>query len=433
MADATWVLRAEAARTLVPKIRLSVIEGPDKGKQVVSDQGTMVIGSAESADLVLSDPTVSRFHLEVKSTERGLRLKDLGSTNGTTVRHVKILEAIVGARTELLLGRTRVVLDVGGADEIALPTMTHFHGFVGSAPSVRRTIDKLAKAAATDATVLITGESGTGKELAARGVHLASRRAQGPFEIVDCGGLPPTLIESELFGHVRGAFTGATADRQGAFARANGGTIFLDELGELPLELQPKLLRVLAERQFRPVGAPQPTAVDVRIVAATNRDLRALVNAGQFRADLYYRFAVVSVELPPLRDRLEDLPMLAAALMDHLVRERSIPSRITLHAELLNSLTRHPWPGNVRELRNYLEQLLVFEEPPPLTAESNNAQADELDGLPLRNAKAILIERFERGYFERLLGATNGNVAEAARRAGVDRATVFRYLRKSKA
>jgi DNA-binding NtrC family response regulator len=292
--------------------------------------------------------------------------------------------------------------------------------------------------------VLVTGESGTGKELAARAVHTASPRAHQPFEVVDCGGLPPTLIESELFGHERGAFTGATSDREGAFERADGGTLFLDELGELPLELQPKLLRALGEREIRRVGAKRVRKVDVRVVAATNRDLRREVNAGRFRADLFYRLAVIQVRMPPLRDRLDDLPLLVRGLLEGIARERGLMAHVEPDQELLDSLARHTWPGNVRELRNYLEQLLILRVPPPFagqeappsraTAAAAPAGAagsfEGLDKLPLRTAKSELLERFERHYVERLLEQTGGNVAEAARRAGVDRVTLFRTIRR---
>jgi transcriptional regulator with GAF, ATPase, and Fis domain len=242
-------------------------------------------------------------------------------------------------------------------------------------------------------------------------------------------------VESELFGHERGAFTHALRDHQGAFERADGGTLFLDEIGELPLEVQPKLLRALGEQQIRPIGARQARAVDVRLVAATNRDLRREVNAGRFRADLFYRLAVIPLELPPLRDRLEDLPLLVPALLERIGTERGIDAHFEPDATLLEALGRHHWPGNVRELRGYLEQLVILGLPPelptPTAADPGAGLAlDDLGRLPLRQAKSELLERFERSYLERLLGETAGNVAEAARRAGVDRGTLFRTIRR---
>jgi DNA-binding NtrC family response regulator len=284
--------------------------------------------------------------------------------------------------------------------------------------------------------VLITGESGTGKELAARAVHAASPRASKPFEVVDCGGLPPTLVESELFGHERGAFTGAVSEREGAFERADGGTLFLDELGELPLEVQPKLLRVLGEGEVRRVGGKKTKKVDVRVVAATNRDLRREINVGQFRGDLYYRLAVIQVRMPALRERLDDLPSLVMALFERILKDRGVQAEIDLDEDFWTPLATYAWPGNVRELRNYLEQLLILRVAPPLEGASDVAERapgallEGLDQLPWHNAKSELIERFERQYISTLLAQTHGNIAEAARRAGVDRGTLFRTIRR---
>jgi DNA-binding NtrC family response regulator len=307
-----------------------------------------------------------------------------------------------------------------------------FGQLIGASPAMRRVYTLLERSAPTTAPVLITGESGTGKELAARAIHDQSDRRGGPFEVVDCGGLPPTLIESELFGHDKGAFTNATLDRAGAFERADGGTIFLDELGELPLELQPKLLRALGERQIRRIGGRQVRTVDVRVVAATNRDLRREVNAGTFRSDVFYRLAVIQVHLPPLRERIDDLPMLVHVLLQRICDERSVEAHVEPDDGLLATLARHHWPGNIRELRNYLEQLVILKVAPDLgqTEPSSDGGFDDLQRLPLRSAKEQLVERFERRYLAALLAETCGNVAEAARRAGVDRGTLFRTMRR---
>jgi len=254
--------------------------------------------------------------------------------------------------------------------------------------------------------------------------------------VVDCGAVPAALMESELFGHERGAFTGATAEREGAFARADGGTLFLDELGELPMELQPKLLRALGEGEVRRVGGRKSKQVDVRVVAATNRDLRTEVNAGRFRADLYYRVAVIQVRLPPLRERLEDLDVLVPALLAKLFADRGLKGAPEASEELVARLREHTWPGTVRELRNYLEQYAVLRAPPPFgdapdaVPEGETALLDGLDALPLRDAKALLVDRFERAYLARALTRSGGNVAEVARQSGVNRATVFRALRR---
>jgi DNA-binding NtrC family response regulator len=431
----------------VPRFRLSVASGPDAGLEAASEDGRITVGTAEGATLRLNDPTVSRFHAELEATAAGIVVRDLGSTNGTQLGAVGIREAVVRGPVEIDMGRSRLHLLLG-AERSAIPThaQSSMSGMLGTSAAMRAVFKALEHAAPTTAPVLITGESGTGKELAARAVHAISPRAAQPFEVVDCGGLPPTLIESELFGHERGSFTGASNEREGAFERADGGTIFLDELGELPLELQPKLLRALGEHEVRKLGGKRARRVDVRVVAATNRDLRREVNAGRFRADLFYRLAVIQVRMPPLRDRLEDLPLLVRGLLESIARERSIDAHVEPDQELYDALSRHGWPGNVRELRNYLEQLLILRVPPPfagdplagprpapagsLAPDYRAASFDGLERLPLRTAKSELLERFERHYVERLLEQTGGNVAEAARRAGVDRVTLFRTIRR---
>lgn len=332
--------------------------------------------------------------------------------------------------------RTRALKREIGSLRTELRSLGRFGPLIGASEAMQNVYDLVSRVAPTDAPVLVTGESGTGKELAAKAIHDASDRRDKPFEVVDCGGLPPTLIESELFGHVRGAFTNASSDHEGAFERADGGTLFLDELGELPLELQPKLLRALGEREIRRVGSRETRRIDVRVVAATNRDLRREVNAGTFRSDVFFRLAVIQVHMPPLRERVEDLPMLVRALLERISEDRRVDAHIEPDETLLASLSRHRWPGNVRELRNYLEQLVILRVPPDLpsdagpTSRGGDGGYTDLTTLPLREAKKQLVERFERSYLERLLDETSGNVAEAARRAGVDRGTLFRSIRR---
>jgi two-component system, NtrC family, response regulator GlrR len=435
MAGATWTLVRSGAQLTTPAIEVEVLDGPDKGARASAPDGRMTLGTAETSAIRLTDGAVSRFHLELEATDAGVRARDLGSTNGTRLGSTRIVEAVLTQATELVLGRTRVRVSVSGMTSgAALLDAPSFYGLSGVSPAMRAVMKKLEVAAQAGSTVLLSGESGTGKELAAQAVHQAGPRRDGPFEVVDCGGLPATLIESELFGHVRGAFTGALGDREGAFARASGGTLFLDELGELPLEVQPKLLRALGERSVRPVGGKTPKSFDVQVVAATHRDLRKQVNQGQFRLDLYYRLAVVEVRLPPLRERAEDMPVLVATLLADLARSRGLAGRVEIDDAFMEALKKHDWPGNVRELRNYLEQTLIFQEAPPLEGAATAAVAESsfqgLTSLPLRQAKALLTERFEKSYVEGLLAACQGNVAEAARRAGVDRGTLFRMLRR---
>jgi DNA-binding NtrC family response regulator len=431
-----------SGKTLVlsfPRYRVRVLSGPDAGLEAQSVEGRLIVGTADGAHLRLTDPTVSRYHVDFDATAQGVVVRDLGSTNQTLVGGVRVHEIVVTRDVELELGHTRVHLGFA-ADRatVETPSQPEYGGLIGQSPAMKMVFAALEKASPTNAPVLITGESGTGKELAARAIHEASPRSKGPFEVVDCGGLPGTLIESELFGHERGAFTGASGEREGAFERAEGGTLFLDELGELPLELQPKLLRALGEGEIRRIGGKRTQQVDVRIVAATNRDLRRHVNSGQFRADLFYRLAVIQIRMPPLRERLADLPLLVRAILSSIAKDRELDVHIEPDQALLDTLSRHSWPGNVRELRNYLEQLIILRMAPSLDGDpakarpplQGDAPYEGLQKLPLRMAKAELLERFERQYVTQLLEQTGGNVAEAARRAGVDRVTLFRTIRR---
>jgi two-component system response regulator GlrR len=289
-----------------------------------------------------------------------------------------------------------------------------------------RVFTLLERAAGIESNVLVVGETGTGKELAAHAIHAASARKNGPFVVVDCGALPAYLVESELFGHERGAFTGASEARAGAFATATGGTLFLDEIGELPLDLQPKLLRALESREVKPVGSNRYRPVDLRVIAATNRDLRAEVGAGRFRSDLFFRLAVLEVPIPPLREHLHDLPLLVDRLAADLAI--SLGERVA-REHLLADLARHSWPGNVRELRNHLERLAAFEEPSPFEFALPGKHAITPDVTqPMKVERQRFIEAFERAYLERVLARENGNVTRAARAAGLDRMHFYRLL-----
>ena len=435
MSDPTRRVARAPARRSVARFVVRVLAGPDVGVEARSEEGRLTVGTGADVSLRLTDGTVSRYHLELEGSVDGVVVRDLGSTNGTRHAGAAVRDATLPSGAELVLGDTRLAVTTE-ADKgaVALSAAEAFGSLLGASEAMRGVYATLERAAPTTAPVLVTGESGTGKELAARSVHLASPRARRPFEVVDCGSLPAALIESELFGHEKGAFTGASGEHEGAFERADGGTVFLDELGEMPVEVQPKLLRVLGEGEVRRVGGRTTRKVDVRVVAATNRDLRREVNAGRFRADLYYRLAVIHVRMPPLRDRLDDLAVLCRALLESIGRTRGVDTRgVTLDA----ALWQHDWPGNVRELRNYLEQLVILRVPPPLGSTSVEAAeatrehlADGLDALPMHAARERLLERFERHYLSRLLEVTRGNVAEAARRSGVSRATLFRMVRR---
>jgi transcriptional regulator with PAS, ATPase and Fis domain len=295
----------------------------------------------------------------------------------------------------------------------------------------------LNRVAGTDATVLLAGETGTGKELLAEAVHQRSARAGGPFVVVDCGALPHELIGSELFGHVRGAFTGATNAKRGLIEEADGGTLFLDEVGELPLDLQPQLLRVLEKREVRPVGDTRSKKVSIRVIAATHRDLVASVKAGTFREDLYFRLAVVRANVPPLRKRKDDIPLLVHGILAELKRPD-----FPLSTEMVAKLEAHDWPGNVRELRNVVERSLSlvggelpFEQrqtpftPPGAQRASAGTPREVLD-KPFKEAKGLLVEAFEREYLTNLLDRHNGNISRAALEAGIDRNYIHRLVKK---
>ncbi|MCA9669951.1 MAG: sigma 54-dependent Fis family transcriptional regulator [Myxococcales bacterium] len=443
MSDTTKRLAVdlEGARFYRRKYRLEVLSGPDRGKSLDTAAESVTVGSARWNELMLDSSAVSRHHLRIKITPDGFQITDLDSTNGTWLGAVRLQQALVQGAVDLKLGDTMLrLLPLSEEEEVPITIGTEFGGLVGKSPTMRELFRKLEAIARQDVTVLIDGETGTGKELVARELHNHSPRAEGPFVVVDCGAIPPALVESELFGYTAGAYTGATESRAGPFEEAERGTIFLDEIGELPLELQPKLLRVLERKEVKRVGEHHHRAVDVRIIAATNRDLARLVNSGAFRGDLYYRLAVVSLSLPPLRQRAEDLDLLIANMWPDVCGVSGATPNFD--PETLAMLTRHPWPGNVRELRNVLERISVFPDAPPnldsstdparvtapLHTRSEESQISDLvlDAMPLRQARAM----FERRYLARLLEANSGNVAEAARHAGIDRVHLYRLIKK---
>jgi DNA-binding NtrC family response regulator len=313
-----------------------------------------------------------------------------------------------------------VALDQGGE---LFPT-SRFGGLIGETGVMRALYSRLAMVAARDTTVLLEGESGTGKELAAQAIHEASSRRAGPFVVVDCGSIPRTLLEAELFGHERGAYTGATRARVGAFVLAEGGTVFLDEVGELDLDLQPRLLGALERREVKPIGAESPVPVNVRIVAATNRDLRREANRGAFREDLYYRLAVACVRMPPLRERISDVPLLVRSFLEQHARRDGAYFPIDEHT--LQRLMQRAWPGNVRELRNVVEQIVAFGiEQVPCAREAD--QQPRMD-TTFKVAKARLVEDFERGYLVSVLAQHEGNITAAANAADLDRVHFLRLL-----
>ncbi len=418
-------------------LRVDVLDGPDAGASLVAESDVVSVGTAQGNDLVLSDPTVSRYHLELVCRSDGALVVDHGSTNGTLCGVARIERAVVPAGATLVVGRTTLRIDEGERATAVLHAGESFAGLVGRTPQMRRLMGRGGGGAETDASVLIVGESGTGKELVARALHEAGPRAKGPFETVDCGALSAELVASELFGHERGAFTGADRQHVGAFERANGGTLFLDEIGELSASLQPALLGALERQRFRRVGGRADIEVDVRVVSATNRDLRAEVNAGTFRLDLYYRLAVVVLRLPPLRERAEDVPL----LVEHFLSAAEAAGRRDelFPPGIMTALAAHRWPGNVRELRNLVDAAVAMNEMPSLepgsaapaseTREPATLSAADL-AIPYGEARARVLRAFERRYLEALLARTSGNVSRAAREAQMDRSHLGELLKR---
>ena len=451
----TWVTyiggRATSAR--LRRCRVEVVSGPDAGLIRDIEASVIRVGARRGNDVQLSDSKVSGLHAEIRLDDRGYRLRDLDSTNGTYVSSLRINDIYITPGTQIALGSSRLKFEpLGESVEIELADTDRYGSMIGRSVKMRELFARLEKLARSDATVLVTGETGAGKELVAEALHDNSPREKGPFVVLDCGSIPPNLIESELFGHERGAFTGATTSYAGAFERAHGGTVFLDEIGELPLGMQPKLLRVLERKEVRRVGGTKTIEVDVRIIAATNRDLGVEVNRGRFREDLYYRLAVARVHVPPLRDRLDDLSL----LIEHILATTPGGEAAQIAQETIDLMMKHDWPGNVRELRNVIERAVLLAEspenedslrrapaPPPRsepsitvtpsqTATSTDATMTvPVDvGIPFKMAKQNVISEFERRYISRLLAQHDGNISAAARAAGIDRMSIHKMLHR---
>lgn len=413
--------------------QLAVVEGEDTGVTWESSGQPGTIGSHPSCDLLLSDPTVSRFHCEIAMDGRSARVRDLGSRNGTDLDGIRVIEAFLKGGSLIRMGRTVVRFQLlGKRNRIPISKRNEFGILVGESVAMRAMFAILERAARTHSKVLLEGETGTGKSATARSIHMESERKHGPFIVLDCGSIPGNLLESELFGNVKGAFTGAE-DRPGVFEEASGGTLFLDEIGELPPVLQPKLLTVLDHNQIRRVGENRQRQVDVRVITATNRDLREEVNGGRFREDLYYRIAVVKIKLPPLRRRPDDLPILVERVITDLGAPREqIDALIT--PEFMASLANAAWPGNIRELRNYLEQCLVFDDAMPLQTVNASRAPDgtiRVDAsLPFQDAKQQVIDQAEREYITQVLKRCDGKVARAAEIAGLNRTYFYRLIKR---
>jgi transcriptional regulator with PAS, ATPase and Fis domain len=425
-------VRGPLSRVRYRQIRVLVTRGPDAGRSATAAGAPVRVGTALDNDLVLTDDSVSRNHCEIEATGDGVRVRDVGSTNGVMVGGLRAYDVLLPSEVKLQVGDTELSIVPLGALDRELSESDRFVDVLGSSERMRELFADLARIAAVDVSLLVEGETGTGKDLIAESVHMTSARSSAPFIVFDCGAVAPTLVESELFGHERGAFTGAVAARPGVFEQADGGTLFLDEIGELPKDLQPKLLRALDKRVVRRIGGATSIGVDVRVIAATNRNLRAEVERGNFREDLYFRLAAAHVTVPPLRDRMGDLPQ----LVEHFLARENPPRGIAEVPEQVWEMFRgHRWPGNVRELRNAVQRLLVTPDrllraPPVPMARPSSPPPPPEELTPLRIARRDAGDAFERAYLTSVLASAGGNVTRAAAVADVSRQMIQKLLRK---
>jgi len=477
----------DAPRLHLRRCKLVYDDGQGRPVEEMFEKGEIRLGAMDDNDVVVRDETVSRYHCKILQEDSGYVLVDLGSTNGTFINRVRIREGYLKPGCTIHLGQTEVKFQAGEEEVEIVPSKKDRCGdMIGRHPKLREIYSIVEKIAPTNTTVIVEGETGTGKEVVAQTIHKLSARANGPMMIFDCGAVPANLIESELFGHEKGSFTGAIMTRQGLFEMADGGTLFLDELGELPIDLQPKLLRVLEQREIRRVGSNKPLKVDVRIIAATNRNLEDEVRGGRFRQDLFYRLSVVRLILPPLRDRVEDVPILVKHFLKNHGYNRGPngePRIKTLSKECVEILQDYHWPGNIRELVNAVERAVSFcegdmietrdlpehireavasgnsltamprgmgnrpgagggqpmpvapssaqtipREGPPPGGTVPNAQRPSADVFEstFKEAKEKWVSSFERDYIIALLKKNTGNISHAARESDIDR----KYFRK---
>jgi transcriptional regulator with GAF, ATPase, and Fis domain len=451
----TTFFAAEHTHKQLRRVMLRVKDGPDKGAQITVARSRITLGRSAVNDLVITDTSVSGTHAEFIIGEGGVQIHDLDSTNGTFVQGIRIRQAWLEPGMAVKLGKTEV--ELLSADEVQVPISgeDHFGAMYGSSPSMREVFATLERVAPTEMSVLIGGETGTGKELVARALHDESHREKGPFVVLDCGSLPRELAEAAILGHKKGAFTGAVSDRPGCFEEADGGTLFLDEIGELPLDLQPKLLRVLDRREVQRIGESQVRKVNVRVCAATHRDLRMMVGQGAFREDLYFRLSVMAVDLPPLRERGSDVVMLAEKFLEDFVRSHpGNVSKPNLNDAAKDALLSEQFPGNVRQLKNIIQRaahlcrhgiiepsdLHLGRREHPRNVSSGSGDGDDaapkegfdpaLFDTPFKDAKQVMVDAFERAYFGRLLGKTDNNLSRAAAEAGITRYYLRELLKR---
>lgn len=461
----TTVFEGERAtsRTL-RKAKLIVTGGPDEGTSFDIEKQTTTIGRGTVNDVTLQDKAISGTHCRIIATPHGYKIVDAGSKNGIYVGDLRVMEALLHPGCRFSVGHTEFAFtDIDETVEIALSEKDRFGRAIGVSPTMREIFAKLDRIAPSELTCLITGETGTGKELIARGIHENSPRKGGPFVVLDCGAIPRELIESTFFGHEKGAFTGAVERHLGCFEQANGGTIFIDEIGELDLALQPKLLRVLEQREITRVGGDETIPVDVRVLAATNRDLREGVGSGTFREDLYFRLSVVQMELPPLRTRIDDIPLIAQAFVHEVVKRRGIS--LSIGVDAMKVLQKYPWPGNVRELRNVVERAAALTEDAVISREdllfgsggaslldkhdvlaagveaaqvAAGGKAQGLsfdatllgDGQNFKESKQVVVDAFESAYLSALIERHSWNITRAAQHSGLTRYHLRELLKR---
>ncbi|MFV8750468.1 sigma 54-interacting transcriptional regulator [Nannocystaceae bacterium ST9] len=391
-------------------------------------------GRSRASDIVLDHPSVSGLHFELHLSETGVELIDLQSRNGCWLQGRRVFRIQMRPGDTFLAGECRIQLAAAGEVEVEVSQAQHFGDLRGRSRPMRELFAQLERLAPTPVDILVLGETGTGKELVSRALHSQSLRASGPFRVLDCGGLVPSLAEAAIFGHRKGAFTGADRDQPGVFEEANGGTLLLDEIGELPLDLQVKLLRALDRREVSRVGEPAKIrSVDVRVVAATHRDVRRMVAEGRFREDLYFRLARAVLELPPLRERGEDIGLLAREFLSAACTKHSLDAELGEDAE--PALRRHAWPGNVRELKNVIEHAAFLVQGRPIAAADLALDVPPRDAV--RMAEFLRVDSYwsahdelDRILLARILGEAGGNLSQAARRLELSRPKLRKRLKE---
>jgi DNA-binding NtrC family response regulator len=426
------------AGTAIP--RLTAVSGPGAGRALAMARSLATVGRHKTNDLVLDDPRISGVHLELRRMGERVHARDAGSTNGTWIGPHRVIEIELAAGGELTVGATLLRVDIDeAADAAALSPGDSFGELVGHSTEMRELFANLERVAPKNLTVLVQGETGTGKEEVARAIHARSPRASAPFVVIDATALPESLAESLLFGHEKGAFTGADQRRIGLFEAAQNGTVFLDEIGELPAAIQAKFLRVLERREVTRVGGTAAAKIDVRVIAATHRDLRHEIDAGRFREDLFFRLAQVRVVIPPLRDRPDDVPILCQKLLQQIASANDEP--LMIEASALAQLQAQPWPGNVRELRNVLARAAALATDGTIRRGDVAGEGfgfrgtrEERWALDLSGqfavAKERAIQRFESAYLAALMKRSRGNLSVAAREADIARHHLRDLLKK---